>query len=258
METGASASLPSHRPLAGKTAIVTGASGGIGQAIAHKLASLGCAVAVHYRSRPESAAHVAAQCAAQGVSAIAMAADLTQSDQVNALFTRAEKELGGIDIVVANAGVPSVRSAVADITDEQFESVIAGNVRATFHVLRAAARTVRQGGRIVAIGSSTTIYPGPGFGAYAASKTPVMTLTRILAAELAARGVTVNTVVAGATDAGFLDRYSAAAKQRLAAFSPFGRLGTADDIADIVAFMATHEARWLSGQTLVANGAATI
>lgn len=247
-----------HRALAGKVALVTGASGGIGQGIARRLAADGAAVLVHYNTRSVPAEALAAELGASGQSAIAAGVDLTRSDEVANLFALTADRLGGIDIVVANAGVASPRMPIAEVPDEAVERTLAGNARATFLVLREAARRTRNGGRIVIIGSSTTMHPAVGFSAYAASKAPSLVLTPILAAELAPRGITVNAVAAGPTDAGFLDHWPAEAKTTLAAASPFGRLGTARDTADVVAFLVSEDARWLSGQVLVANGAASV
>ena len=246
------------RPLAGKAALVTGASGGIGQAIAKRLADDGAAVVVHYNSRQGAADALAAGLTAAGGRAAAAPADLSRSDAVSNLFEFAAQQFGGTDIVVANAGVSSPQVPLADVTDEAFEHVLAGNTRETFLVLREAARRVRDGGRIIVMGSSTTAHPAAGFGAYAASKASALMLTPILAAELGGRGITVNTISAGPTDAGLLDSFPADVKAALAKASPFGRLGTAGDCADVVAFLAGDGARWLSGQVLVANGAASV
>ncbi len=160
--------------------------------------------------------------------------------------------------MVANAGVSSPQVPLADVTDEAFERVLAGNTKATFLVLREAARRVADGGRIIVIGSSTTAHPAAGFSAYPASKATALMLTPILAAEVAGRGVTVNMVSAGPTDTGLLDSFPAEAKAALAKAGPFGRLGTAEDCADVVAVLAGDGARWLSGQVLVANGAVSV
>ena len=246
------------RPLAGKAALVTGASGGIGRGIAQRLSSDGASVLVHYNSRPDPAEKLVAELEAAGGRAVAVQADLTRSEAVARLFAAAPEALGSIDIVVANAGVSAPREPIAAVTDETYERVLAANTKATFFVLREAARRIADGGRIIVIGSSTSIYQPAGFAAYAGTKAPTLVLPRILAAELAPRGVTVNLLVSGAINAGFLDDWSEEDKAKLAAASPFNRLGTPQDIADIAAFLAGDEARWLSGQTLVANGAATI
>ncbi len=245
-------------PLAGKVALVTGASGGIGQAIARRLASDGAAVVVHYNSRREPADALVAELIGCGGQAAATSADLSRSDAVSSLFGFAAQQFGSVDIVVANAGVSSPQAPVAHVTDEAFERVLAGNTKATFLVLREAARRTADGGRIIVIGSSTTAHPAAGFGAYAASKAASLMLVPILAAEVAGRGITVNMVSAGPTDTGLLDSFPAEIKATLAKASPFGRLGTAEDCADVVAFLASDGARWLSGQVLVANGAASV
>jgi 3-oxoacyl-[acyl-carrier protein] reductase len=245
-------------PQRRQVALVTGASGGIGQAIARRLAFDGADIVVHYNSRREPAEALVSELLGTGVRGVAAQADLTQSDQVADLFELATRQFGELNIVVANAGVSSPQTPLVDVSDETFENVLSGNTRATFYVLREAARKIAYDGRIIVVGSSTTAYPAAGFGAYAASKAAALMLTPILAAELAVRQVRVNLVSAGPTDSGLLDDWSEDTKVALAAASPFGRLGTAADTADVVAFLASYEARWLSGQVLVANGAAPV
>ena len=249
----------SLRPLEGKTAIVTGASGGIGHAIARRLANDGAAVVVHYNLREQPAEVLVSEITGNaGGTAIAVKADLAQSGEVASLFSSAIERFGGVDIVIANAGVSAKPTPLADVAEADFDHVLDANAKATFLVLRAAAINVAAQGRIVVIGSSTTVHPAAGFGVYAASKAPALMLAPILAAELASRGITVNVVAAGPTDAGFLDHWTAEDKAKLASASPFGRIGTPEDTADIVAFLASENARWLSGQVLVANGAASV
>lgn len=244
--------------LAAKVALVTGASGGIGQAIARRLANDGAAVVVHYNIRREPADALVAELNTAGSRALATLADLSYADTVASLFAFAEQNFDGIDIVVANAGVSSPRMPLVEVTDEVFERVLTGNTRATFLVLREAARRVQDGGRIIVIGSSTTAHPAAGFGAYAASKASALMLTPILAAELAGCGFTVNMVSAGPNGTGLLDDFPLGTKAALAKAGPFGRLGTAEDCTDVVAFLASDDARWLTGQVLIANGGASV
>ena len=253
-----SADVAGLRPLRNKVALVTGASGGIGQAIARRLANDGAFLLVHYNSHREPAEALAAELSSTGQKAIAASADLSHSGEVSNLFELAAQQLGEVDIVVANAGVSSPQTPLADVSDDTFQHVLTENIQATFLVLREAARRVRDNGRIIVVGSSTTAHPAAGFGAYAASKAAALLLTPILAIELAGRGITVNMVSTGPTDIGLLDSVPAEAKAALANASPFGRLGTAQDTADVVAFLASTDARWLSGQVLVANGAASV
>ncbi len=242
----------------GKVALVTGGSGGIGSAIARRFARDGAWLAVHYNSHAEPAENLVEELVSAGGKAIAVGADLTEPQAVKKLFERVIECFGQIDIVVANAGISAPRQPIAEVDDETIERVFAVNMRATFFVMREAARKVADGGRIIMIGSSTAVYQPSGFSAYATSKASTLVLPRILAAELAPRGIRVNLVVSGAVDAGFLDDWSPDDKAKLAAASPFDRLGQPGDIADVVAFMASDDSRWVSGQSLVANGAATI
>ena len=144
------------------------------------------------------------------------------------------------------------------MSDDTLAKVLAANLHGTFLVAREASRRLTRDGRLVFIGSSTSVFQPAGFSAYAATKAATLVLPRILAAELGGRGITVNTVVSGAVDAGFLDDRPDERKQQLAALSPFNRLGQAGNIADVVGFVCSNDARWVSGQLIVANGAASI
>lgn len=194
-----------HRRLHGKVALVTGAPRSIGRAIAESLSDDGASVVVHYRSRRDEAEATVAALRGRGAEAIALGGDLGDSKNVVALLAEARAKLGGIDIVVANAGVTSPLSPVAEISDDTFERVLSANTRATFYVLREAARTVRDGGRIINISSSSARFTLAGFGAYATSKAAANVTIGVLANELGPRGITANSIMAGPIDAGFLD-----------------------------------------------------
>lgn len=251
--------------LTGKVAIVTGAPRSIGRAIAQSLADEGAAVAVHYRSRREEAEATVADLQARGAQAVAIGGDLSDSSNVRELFSQTQQAFGGVDIVMANAGATTDPGPVAAITDETFEHLLSANTRATFFVLREAARVIRDGGRIINVSSSSVHFSRAGFGAYATSKTGANTTIRILAAELGNRGITANTVMAGPIAAGFLDPSSAVvqnapagALEELAASAPTGRLGLPGDIAGVAAFLAGPEAGWVTGQIILTNGGATV
>lgn len=252
-------------PLRGKVAIVTGARRSIGQAVAVALAGDGARVVVHYRSGKEAAEETVASLRSTGAEAIAIGGDLSESAAVNELFDETRAQFGGVDIVVANAGATVPLSPVAAITDEVFDSLLSANTRATFYVLREAARTVRDGGRIINISSSSVRFPTPGFAAYSTSKSGALTTIGVLAVELGARGITANSIMAGAIAAGFLDPAEdlvAGAPEgiieALAAAAPAGRMGQPADIAVIAAFLATPEAGWINGQTILANNGAAV
>lgn len=251
--------------LGGKVALVTGAPRSIGRAIAEAMAGQGASVAVHYRSRREEALGAVEEMTSRGFDVLAVAADLTDGGAVVRMFEEVTGHFGGIDIVVANAGTTAPRASVAETTDEVFDRLLAVNTRATFAVLRQAARQIRDHGRIINVSSSSTWNPQPGIAAYATSKSGALTTIRVLAQELGARGITANSVVSGPVAAGFLDAEGDTARRlgedtlaRLAAAAPAGRLGTPADIASVAAFLAGEDAAWVNGQTIRVNGGGSL
>jgi 3-oxoacyl-[acyl-carrier protein] reductase len=251
--------------LTGKVAVVTGAPRSIGHGIASQLGELGADVVVHYHSRKEEAERTVQSLTSRGVRAVAVAGDLTDSTKVRSVFNQAVAAFGGIDIVVANAGATTALTPVADITDDQFDLMLSVNTRAVFYVLREATRRVRDGGRIINITSSSAKFTPAGFAAYAASKAGANVVVKVLATELGARGITANSVMSGPVEAGFLDPSSevvAAAPvgmlDSIAAAAPAGRLGRPEDIASVVAFLATPAAGWVNGQIILVNNGAAI
>ncbi|WP_432825480.1 SDR family oxidoreductase [Dactylosporangium sp. CA-092794] len=252
-------------PLSGKTAIVTGAARSIGREIALELARQGAAVVVHYRSREQEAGETVKAVAELGGEAVAVPGDLSDSSAVTSLFERAFAEFGGVDIVVANAGATTPMTAVADVSDETYRQMTANNTLATFWVLRAAARTVRDGGRIINIGSSSGHFAAAGFAIYASTKAAAVVTTRVLASELGPRGITANTVIVGPVGTGFLAADAPGvvaappgALEQMATLIPTGRLGLPSDIAPVVAFLATPAAGWVNGQSFLVNNGAPI
>lgn len=247
--------------LAGKVALVTGAARGIGRGIAESMAAEGARIVVHYRSREREAAETVAALEGLGTESLMFGADLTDSSAVRAMFRTAAEEFGGVDIVVANAGTNSSHAAAADTTDEEFDRLLEVNTRSTFFVLRQAAREIRDGGRIINVSSSSVENPQRGFAAYATTKAAALATVRVLAEELGERGITANTVMAGAVASGFLDPAGDAAQRlgedllrELARSAPAGRLGTPADIAAVATFLAGDDAAWVNGQTLLVNG----
>lgn len=240
----------------GKVALVTGSSRGIGRAIAKRLGDDGARVVVNYRADEESAARVVEEIESAGSSALAVRADVADPASLRGLFDATEARFGGIDLVVNN--VATARFApLRDTTDEDFETMLATNVRSGFVALREAARRVRDGGRIVVVSAGVTLTNAPTTGIYAAGKAAVEQLAKVLAKELGPRGITVNNVLPGATRTDALARgVSTDVVERAVANTPLGRLGEPDDIADIVAFLASDEARWITGQSVAAGGGA--
>jgi len=237
-----------------RAAVVTGASRGIGRAVAEKLAGEGVAVAITYAASP-AAANAAAQAIRQaGGTAVAISADVSDADQVRALFDRAEAELGGIDIVVAAAGM--IRPVtLAEATDQDFSDHIEVNLRGTFSALREAARRIRDGGRIITFSSTTLALNPPGYGLYNATKAAAEGLTKVLAKELGGRGVTVNAIAPGpvATEL-FMTGKTSDEVAQAAGRVPQNRIGQPIDIADAVALLVSPGVAWINGQTIRVNG----
>jgi 3-oxoacyl-[acyl-carrier protein] reductase len=237
-------------------AIVTGGSRGIGRAIARRLGARGGSVVVNYRSNRSAAEHVAAAIESSGGQALTVRADVADAAGPRRLFDAAEERFGGVDIFVNNAGSARFGS-IAEATDEDFELMFTVNTKATFVALREAANRLRDNGRIVVVSSGTTLTHRPGSGVFGASKAAVEQLVRVLARELAPRGITANSVLPGAvrTDALAAARGIGSMRQ-IAQSIPLGRLGEPDDIADVVAFLASDAARWITGASVPAGGGA--
>ncbi|WUR14784.1 SDR family oxidoreductase [[Empedobacter] haloabium] len=236
-------------------AIVTGASRGIGAAIAQRLARDGYAVVVNYAGRAADAEEVAALIAAGGGSAIAVQADVADGAAVTRLFDAAIERFGRVDVLVNNAGVmPAHLPRLADTDDAAFDWMVGVNLKGTFNTLRTAATRLAQGGRIVNLSTSLVGLALPGYAVYAASKAAVETMTTILAKEMRGRDIRVNAVAPGPTATElFLNGKSDEQVQHLARMAPLERLGQPGDIADAVAFLV-RPGGWVNGQTLRANG----
>lgn len=236
-----------------RVAIVTGASGGIGRAVAVRLAQEGMAVAVHYAGNRSRAQETVDEVANAGGRAIVVAADVADENEVTAMFDRVEAEFGGVDVVVNTAGVMLVAPLI-DLDFDDFDRMHRTNVRGTFVVSQQAARRVRAGGAIVNFSSSVVKIALPSYTAYAATKGAVDAMTLILAKELRGRDITVNTVAPGPTATPlFLDGKPQEVVDNLKSMSPLERLGEPADIAEAIAFLA-GPARWINGQVIYANG----
>lgn len=236
--------------LKGKVAIVTGSSRGIGRAIAERLGREGASVVVNYAGSAEKAQEVVQAIEAAGSKAIAVQVDMSNPDEVRHLFDAAENHFGRLHILVNNAGIFLMKPAI-EITLEEFDKLMAVNVRGVFLALQQAARRIEDGGRIVNLSSNVTSQSPAGGSIYAASKAAVEQFTRTLAKELGDRGVTVNAVAPGATET---DMMPDMAREMAPKMTPLGRLGQPKDIADVVAFVVSEEARWITGQIIGANG----
>jgi 3-oxoacyl-[acyl-carrier protein] reductase len=237
-----------------RVAIVTGASRGIGAAIAERLAGSGIAVVVNYARGREAAEQVVTRIEAAGGRALAVQGDISDHATPGALFDAAEQAFGGADILVNNAATMEL-GAIADMTDAAFARQTEVNVAGPFRTLREAARRLRDGGRIVNFSSSVVGLYQPGYGAYAATKAAIEAMTHVLAKELAPRGITVNAVAPGPTETEmFLGGKSPEQLHAIAAMNPFRRFGQPPEIAEVVAFLASPEATWVNGQILRVNG----
>jgi len=237
-----------------KSALVTGASRGIGSAIAERLAQDGFSVVVNYSGSEGEASALAKKINANGGRAITVQADVSKPADVARLFYAAEKEFGGVDVLVNNAGIMPL-AKIADAEDAIFDRIVAVNLKGTFNGLREAAKRLRDGGCIINFSTSVVGMKLETYGIYAATKSAVETLTAILAKELRGKSITVNAIAPGptATDL-FLHGKSQELIDRFAKMNPLERLGTPQDIAAVVAFLAGPDGSWINGQVLRANG----
>ncbi|MFL9904613.1 SDR family oxidoreductase [Paraburkholderia fungorum] len=237
-----------------QVAIVTGASRGIGAAVAQRLAKDGFAVAVNYASSSTEADALVAELRAEGTQAIAVKADVSKADDVRRMFETTEQQLGKVDVLVNNAGVLKT-VPLADTSDALYDQTFDINVRGTFNTLREAAARMNDGGRIVNFSSTTLALNMPGYAIYNGTKAAVEAFTHVFAKELRGRNITVNAVAPGpiATSL-FLDGKTEEQIQTFAKMPPLQRLGQPDDIASVVSFLAGPDAAWVNGQILRANG----
>jgi 3-oxoacyl-[acyl-carrier protein] reductase len=236
--------------LSGKTAIVTGASQGIGLAVARRFFNDGANVVVTYLPEHGQAERVIEQIGGAGDRVLVVAGDLRQVDFVGSLFDQAERRFGAPNIVAAIAGV-NLNRPVIDTTEEDYDRIFSINARATFWIFREAARKVSDGGRIIGVSSNMVLQGRAGHALYAGSKAAVEQFVRTLAKELGARGITVNAVAPGPTDTAMVSQLS---RDTAPAITPLGRLGQPADIADVIGFLASDDARWITGQVIGVNG----
>ena len=236
----------------GKVAIVTGASNGIGRAIAERLAQDGAMVVVNYGKSADKAKAVVAGIEAKGGNAVAIQADMSKMTDVHRLVGETVQRFGRLDILVNNAGMFLYKPLV-EMTEEEFDTMFALNAKGPYFALQEAEKVIEKGGRIVNISTDGTHIGFPGATAYLGSKGALEQFTKGLAYELAPEGVTVNTVSPGYTTTDMLPA-DPTFRQMGAQSSPFKRLGAPEDIADVVAFVVSDQARWLTGQNLHAGG----
>ena len=236
--------------LSGKVAIVTGSSSGIGRAIAERLAEDGAIVVVNYGMSEEKARQVVTGIQDKGGKAIAVQSDMSKADQARRLVSETVKQFGRLDILVNNAG-KFMPKPLLETTEADFDQAIALNAKGPYFAMQEAATVLKEGGRIVNISTEGTHLSFPGATAYLGSKAALEQYTKGLAQELAPRGITVNTVSPGFTETGMMTDQL---RQIGSEMSPLKRLGAPKDIADVVAFIVSEEARWLTGQNIHAGG----
>ena len=236
--------------LKGKVAIVTGSSSGIGRAIAERLAQEGATVVVNYHVNAEKARAVADGIVANGGTALVMQADMSRVAEAQRLVQETIHRFQRLDILVNNAG-RFIPKKLVDTTEEEFDAILALNAKGPYFAMQAAARVLSDGGRIVNISTALTRLNFPGATAHLGSKAALEQYGKGLALELAPRGITVNTVLPGFTDTGVLTDDTRTMGIQM---SPLKRLGLPSDIADVVAFLVSEQARWLTGQVIHAGG----
>lgn len=240
--------------LKDKIILVTGSSRGIGATIARQLAAAGASVIVNYAGGAAAAQQVVDDIRQQGGDAIALQADVSRSEEVKALFDAAIAHYGRIDVLVNNAGI-MINKLIKDTTDEDFTRQFDINVRGTFNTMREAATRLADKGSIINFSTSVNRIMLPTYGTYVATKAAVEQLTRVFSKEVGPRGINVNSVSPGPTNTElFTNGKSAEVIARLASLSSFNRIGEPEDIAKVVLFLASDDAKWINAQNIGANG----
>jgi 3-oxoacyl-[acyl-carrier protein] reductase len=240
--------------LNNKVILVTGASRGIGSAVAKNLAERGAKIIVNYAGGVQPAEETVAAIINAGGDAIAVQADVSKSDEVKAMFDQAIAHYGKIDVLVNNAGI-MITKLIKDTTDEDFTRQFDINVRGTFNTLREAATRLEDNGSIINFSTSVNRIMLPTYSTYVATKAAVEQLTRVMAKEVGARGINVNSISPGPTNTAlFTTGKPQEVIDRLASLSAFNRLGEPEDIAQTVAFLASDDAKWITAQNIGVNG----
>ncbi|MBU3028488.1 SDR family oxidoreductase [Zobellia galactanivorans] len=240
--------------LEGKVALITGSSKGIGAEIAKTLAKNKAKVVVNYAGNEEAAKNVVNAIIAEGGEAIQIQADVRSKEDVSRLFDQSIAHFGQVDILVNNAGI-MVNQLIKDTTDEAFELQFDTNVKGVFNTLREAATKLSENGSIINVSTSVNRLMLPTYGTYVATKSAVEQLTRIFSKEIGSRGINVNSVSPGPTNTElFMQGKTKETVDRLAALSPFQRIAETKDIAQVVAFLASDEAKWINAQNIGING----
>ncbi|OON88273.1 3-oxoacyl-[acyl-carrier-protein] reductase [Oribacterium sp. C9] len=241
--------------LNGKTAIVTGASRGIGRAVAVELAARGCNVVVDYAGNQNAAEETVKLCQEAGVQAISVCADVSDENAVNELIAKTQEHFGSIDILVNNAGITR-DNLMLRMSAEDFDEVISKNLRGAFLMTKYAGKIMlkQRSGRIVNISSIVGLHGNAGQANYSASKAGIIGLTKTTALEYASRGITANVIAPGFIDTDMTSSLPDKVKETMLSRIPAGKFGQAEDIAKAVAFLASDDARYITGQVLGIDG----
>lgn len=245
----------SNKTLENKTAVVTGASRGIGRAVAIKLASLGANIVLNYRSSIKSVEEVLAEIKAMGANAVAVQGDISNFAEAEKVIKAAVENFGSLDILVNNAGITK-DGLLARMKEEDFDSVIATNLKGAFNCIRHATPIMmkQRRGRIINMSSVVGVAGNAGQINYAASKAGVIGMTKSAAKELASRGITVNAIAPGFIQTDMTDALSDKVKEELLSGIPLKRLGQADEVAELAAYLASESASYITGQVINING----
>lgn len=241
--------------LTGKVALVTGSGRGLGRVIALRLAEEGADLVVHYAASVDGANEVVNIVHGMGGRAVAVQADIARREEVSRLFDVVDREFGKLDILVNSAGV-SHGTPLDALSDEAIAALVGINLCGPLYVTSAAAKRMPEGGRVVNLASSLAEFPLPGASLYAGTKAAIKAFSESWAKELGVKGITVNTVTPGATSPGMMESASGGYRDFFANASPFKRIGRADEVAAVVAFLCSPEASWVSGTHVLVNGAA--
>ncbi len=245
--------------LKNKTALITGASRGIGKAIALRFASLGADIIVNYNSNDAAAQEVIKEIESYHVKAFAVKADVSKPTEINRMFELVLGKFGKIDIIVVNAGLELLGVKVTDFTETQFDCLFNTNTKGAFFTMQAAAKHIAANGRIIFIGSSTTGYPHAGYAIHGGSKLAPLYLVQVMAQELGKEGITVNAILPTATEGAGVHTVVEAddpIKKMIPEFYPMARMGSLEDVANVAEFFASDLSSFVSGQQLLVSGGA--
>lgn len=245
--------------LAGKTAIITGAGSGLGAATAERFGLEGANIVLNYHSESQRAsvdATLEAIAKGGGGKTLAMAGDVTDKQVIESLFDRADELGGGADILVNNAVAPMVLKPMAEVTDDEFNSLMTVNYKTVFFACALAVRRIRDNGRVINLSSNSTALHFPGYGLYDSTKGAVEQITRLLTLEVGGRGVTVNVISPGPTDTPAFRTRPRELIERMEALSPLKRIGKIEEVVNVMVFIASDESGWITGQNIRVNGGA--